>query len=97
MTSTFLVPLTFPDLDTARRDAPSLVDALRISGMPAELVGGPGLDVDGDDAGRPDPGPTTREVHVHADDLEHARRHVQTVLDGQFPPGMVLPGEPTPI
>ena len=94
--TTFIVPVTFPDLDTAKRDASSLVDALRISGMHAELIGGPGFD-SGDDAGRPDPGPTTREVHVEAHDVEHARQHVQMVLEGQFPPGMVLPGEPTPI
>jgi hypothetical protein len=62
--------------------------------MHAEMMGGPGLDSQ-DDAGRPDPGPTTRELHVHATSVDEARVRVQRVMDGQFPPGMVLLGEPT--
>jgi hypothetical protein len=89
---TYTVPVTFPDLDTAKRDAGSLVDALRTAGVHAELAGGP--DASHDDAGRPDPGPTTRELRVRAGSADEARRRVQQVADGQFPPGVVLLGEP---
>lgn len=92
---TYLVPVTFPDLDTATRDADSLVDALRTAGLSARFVGGP-VET-GDNAARIDPGTTTRELHVHADDAEDARTRVQEVMDGQFPPGMVLLGTPTKI
>lgn len=88
--------MTFPDLDSAKRDAGSLVDALRAAGLRARLVAVPGLDSP-DDAGRPDPGPTTRELHVHAGSADEALRRVQEVTDGRFPAGMVLLGEPTPL
>lgn len=91
----YLVPVTFPDLDTATRDAGSLLDALRTAGLTAELVDAP--PDTGDASGRPDPGTTTVELHVHADAPDEALRRVQEVTDGQFPPGMVLLGEPTPI
>jgi len=93
---TFLIPLIFPDLDSAKRDAGSLVEALRASGVHAELVDDAALG-DGDDAGRPDPGPTTRELHVHAGTADEARHRVQQVMDGRLPPGVVLLGEPTPL
>jgi hypothetical protein len=91
---TFIVPMTFPDLDTAKRDAGTLVDALRTAGVHAELADGPGPGSD-DDAGRPDPGPTTRELHVRAASAAHARERVQEVVDGQLPAGVVLLGEAT--
>lgn len=93
---TYVVPVTFPDLDTAKRDAGSLVDALRIAGVKAEVVGGPEFEGQ-DDAGRPDPGPTTRELHVQGEGVDEVRGRVQEVLEGQFPPGMVLLGEPTKV
>lgn len=92
----YLIPVTFPDLDTAKRDAGSFVDALRAAGMQARMIADPGLDSP-DDSGRPDPGPTTRELRVHAGSADEARRRVQEVTDGQFPRGLVLLGEPTPI
>jgi hypothetical protein len=92
---TYLVPLTFPDLDTATRDAPTFVDALAVAGVGAELVDPPASG-DGDDAGRPDPGPTSVELRVDARDADDLRARVQPVLDGQFPPGTVLMGEPIP-
>ncbi|WP_129787137.1 hypothetical protein [Promicromonospora panici] len=92
----YLIPVTFPDLDTAKNGAGPLVDALRTAGLQAGIVAEPGLDSE-DDAGRPDPGPTTRELHVHASSAAEARRRVQEVTDGRFPAGMVLLGEPTRI
>lgn len=92
---TFLVPLTFPDLDSAKRDGPSLLDALQIAGVDAELASEPTLE--SEDAGRRDPGPTTRQFRVRAESVEDAGRRVQVVTEGQFPPGMVLMGEPTPL
>lgn len=89
--NTYILPVTFPDLDTAKHDAGTLVDALRTAGVHAELAGGP--DLSRDDAGRPDPGPTTIEVRVHAGSADEARRRVQKAADGQFPPGVVLLGE----
>lgn len=91
---TYVVPVTFPDLDTAKRDASSLVEALRTAGLHAEMADDPRLDLE-DDAGRRDPGPTTRELRVHADGVAEVRERVQMVVDGQFPSGMVLLGEPT--
>lgn len=88
---TYTVPVTFPDLDTAERDADSLVDALGAAGVRAELVGDVGSP---GDAGRPDPGPTTRHLRVRAETPGEARRRVQEVADGQFPPGLLLLGEP---
>ena len=93
---TYVVPVTFPDLDTAKRDASSLVDALRTAGLHAEMADDPRLELE-DDADRIDPGPTTRELRVHANSVEEVRDRVQVVVDGQFPPGMVLLGEPTPL
>jgi hypothetical protein len=88
---TYTVPVTFSDLDAAKHDAGSLVDALRTAGVHAELVGGPELSLH--DAGRADPGPTTRYLRVRAGSADEARRQVQKVADGQFPPGVVLLGE----
>jgi hypothetical protein len=93
-TANYLIPLTFPDLDTAKTDAEPLVEALRAAGMHASIVAEPGMD-SGDDGGRPDPGPTTRELHVHAGSADEARRRVQELTDARFPAGMVLLGEPT--
>lgn len=90
---TFLITLTFPDLDTAKRDGNTFLDRLRTSGIAAEMPDAP-VDDGEEDAGRPDPGPTTLELQVQAESAEVARRHVGTVLDGQFPPGMVLLGDP---
>lgn len=89
----YVIPVTFPDLDTAKRDGDSFLDALRTAGLTAEMPDG--LHDDGEEgAGRPDPGPTTVELRVHAADAGEARRQVETVMDGQFPPGMVLLGDP---
>ncbi|WP_152232384.1 hypothetical protein [Georgenia ruanii] len=93
---TYIVPVTFPDLDTAKRDASSLVDALRTAGLHAEMADDPRLESE-NDADRLDPGPTTRELHVHAESVEQVRERVRVVVDGQFPPGMVLLGVPTPL
>ncbi|QGQ20572.1 hypothetical protein GC089_16995 [Cellulomonas sp. JZ18] len=90
---TFVIPVTFPDLDTAKRDGSTFLDRLRTSGLAAEMPDAP-VDDGEADAGRPDPGPTTLELQVHAESGEEARRQVETVMDGQFPPGMVLLGEP---
>lgn len=90
---TYLVPVTFPDLDTAKRDTGSLVEALRTAGLHADVVDAPRLHSD-DDAGRPDPGQTTRELRVRADSGDDAHARVRQVVEGQFPPGMVLLGEP---
>ena len=92
----YLIAVTFPDLDTAKTDAEPLVEALRAAGMQARFVPDPGLDSQ-DDAGRPDPEPITRELHVHASSAEEARRRVQELTDARFPAGMVLLGEPTPL
>lgn len=92
----YLIPITFPDLDTAKRDAGTLVEALRTAGLQARVITDPGLDSP-DDSGRPDPGPTTLELRVHAGSADEARRRVQEVTDGQFPSGMVLLGAPTRI
>ena len=62
--------------------------------MHADVVDGPEFESD-DDAGRRDPGPTTLQLQVHAGSVDEARQWVQAVLDGHFPPGMVLLGEPT--
>ncbi|KAE8766010.1 hypothetical protein [Georgenia thermotolerans] len=94
--NTYVIPVTFPDLDTAKRDASLLVDALRTAGLHAEMADDPRMESE-DDADRIDPGPTTRELHVHAGSVGEVRERVQTVVDGRFPPGMVLLGEPTPL
>jgi hypothetical protein len=91
---TYVIPLTFPDLDTAKHDTDSLVGALHAAGMHAEIAGAAELGSQ-DDAGRPDSGPTTRELRVHATSADEARLRVQQVVDGQLPPGIVLLGEPT--
>jgi hypothetical protein len=93
---TFIVPVTFPNMDTATRDAGSFQDALRTAGLTAELVGVPDDEAQ-DDAARPDPGPATFELRVAAADGDEAVRRVQEVADGQFPPGMVLLGAATPV
>ncbi|WP_159794306.1 hypothetical protein [Puerhibacterium puerhi] len=93
---TFIVPVTFPNLDTATRDSGSFQDALRTAGLTAELVGVPDDDAQ-DDAARPDPGPATFELRVEAADADEAVRRVQQVADGQFPPGMLLLGAATPV
>ncbi|GAA4424937.1 hypothetical protein GCM10023169_22080 [Georgenia halophila] len=90
----YIVPVTFPDLDTAKRDAASLVDALQTAGVRAEVGAAPELE-SGDDSAQTDPGPTTRELRVHASGEDEAGRQVQEVVEGQFPPGMVLLGRPT--
>lgn len=90
---TYLISVTFPDLDTATGDAGSLLDSLRTAGLSAQFVGGP--DDSEDDASRPDPGTTTRELHVRAASADEARSRVTEVVDGRFPPGMVLLGAPT--
>ncbi|GAB2475758.1 hypothetical protein GCM10027063_15800 [Promicromonospora xylanilytica] len=92
----YLIPVTFPDLDSAQRDAASLVDALRAAGLQVRMIDDPGLESP-DDSARPDPGPTTRELRLHAGSADEARRRVQEVTDGRFPRGMVLLGEPTPL
>lgn len=93
---TYIVPVIFPDLDTAKRDFAPILEALHTAGLSAEAADDSDLRDSGGDADRPDPGPTTRELHVRADGAEEVRRRVQEVVDGQFPPGMVLLGEPTP-
>jgi len=90
---TYVLPVTFPDLDTAKRDMAPFVQALRAAGLHTEVVG-ENLEAQ-DDSGREDPGPTTRELRVHATSATQAREQVTTVMDGQFPPGTVLLGEPT--
>lgn len=92
----YIIPIIFADLDTAKRDAGPLEDALRTAGMLARILADPGLDSP-DDSARPDPGPTTLELRVHASSADEARRRVQEVTDGQFPSGMVLLGAPTRI
>lgn len=92
----YLIPVTFPDLDTAKNGAEPLVDTLCAAGVQAEIVARPGLDSE-DDSGSADPGPTTLELHVHAGSADEARRSVQELTDGRFPAGMVLLGEPTHI
>ncbi|WP_275006723.1 hypothetical protein [Promicromonospora iranensis] len=95
-TMNYLIPVTFPDLAAAKSGTEPLVDTLRAAGIQAEIIAEPGLDSEGD-GGRPDPGPTTRELHVHASSADEARRRVQELTDARFPAGMVLLGEPTRI
>ena len=92
---TYVVPVIFPDLDTAKDDAGALVAALRQAGLHAELADEAAL-ASQDDAGRPDPGPTTVELLVHGHSGDEVGREVQAVMDGRFPPGTLLLGEPTP-
>lgn len=92
--ATYVFPVTFPDLDSAQRDGPSLLDALRIAGVDVDLVGKGDVEPD-DEAGRRDPGPVTREFRVRAESLEEARGRVHVVTEGQYPPGMVLVGDPS--
>ncbi|WP_125777205.1 hypothetical protein [Antribacter gilvus] len=89
----YIVPVTFPDLDMATREAGALVDALRASGLHAEMVA-EALGTQGN-ADRPDPGPTTRELHVRATgSADDVRQRVQEVADGRFPRGILLLGDP---
>lgn len=90
---TYALRITFPDLDTAKRDAGTLVERLRTAGLTAELADAGTLE--GDDAGSLDPGQTDREVWVHAQSPQQAGERVREVVEGQFPAGMVLVGEPT--
>ncbi|WP_129338159.1 hypothetical protein [Cellulomonas endophytica] len=90
---TFLVPVTFPDLDTAKRETAALVAALRTAGLHAESVDAPTDDGE-EDAGRPDPGPTTVELHVRDEGEAAVRERVREVAEGRFPPGMLLLGDP---
>ena len=94
---TYIVPVIFPDLDTAKTDFRILLDAMRTAGLNAEAANENDLVDRGDDADRPDPGPTTRELHVRGDGASDVRRRVQEVVDGQYPEGMVLLGDVTPL
>lgn len=93
----FIVPVIFPDLDTAKTDFPIVLDALRTAGLHAEAANEADLVDRGDDADRRDPGPTTRELRVHGDAADEVRRRVLEVVDGQYPEGMVLLGDVTPL
>jgi hypothetical protein len=53
---TSIVPVIFPDLDTAKTDFSTLVDALRTAGVTAEAANEGDLVDRGDDADRPDRG-----------------------------------------
>ncbi|PFG39515.1 hypothetical protein ATJ97_2021 [Georgenia soli] len=92
---TFIVPVIFPDLDTAKTDFRIVLEALRTAGLHAEAANESDLVDRGDDADRPDPGPTTRELHVHGQGPDDVRRRVLEVVDGQYPEGMVLLGDVT--
>lgn len=92
---TYEIRITFPDLDTAKRDASTLVEGLRTAGLHAELAD-PGA-LTGDDAGNIDPGQTTRAVRVHATSAQEASERVSEVASGLFPTGMLLLDEPTKV
>jgi len=94
---TYIVPVIFPDLDTAKTDFSTVLDALRTAGLNAEAANEDDLVDHGDDADRPDLGPTTRELHVQGEGADEVRRRVQEVVDGQYPEGMVLLGDVTPL
>ncbi|MCK6210073.1 hypothetical protein KZX45_05900 [Georgenia sp. EYE_87] len=93
----YIVPMIFLDLDTAKTDFRIVLDALRTAGLNAEAANERDLVDRGDDADRPDPGPTTRELQVHGDGAGEVRCRVQAVVDGQYPEGMVLLGDVTPL